>query len=298
MPLLQHMQSNDQGYSKRLEQNEKLKLQRQDQENDAIIRSLDIISKRKAESLLNSQKLQTNTVDNKTDPLNPPSDAEVQNNQQPLLGKRGSETFNSFSINREDTRLTKKDNLALNAAQNDEYPTDEQDIEEIKIETVFKQEIYKRNKTKEISKNLYQSDTFALNTRDYKRDYYFKKFGVQGAEYQPFRESLKLYYIEGIVWNYHYYYKGCVSWDWFFPYYYAPLLSDLNNFAKESFGFKMGEPFTPCEQLLAVLPAFSSHALPVCLRELVHKDDSEIIDFYPSDFHIGNYILFRSAYRV
>ena len=119
-----------------------------------------------------------------------------------------------------------------------------------------------------------------------------KKFGVTGQEYHPFRESIKLYYIEGIIWNYQYYYKGCVSWDWFYPYYYAPLLSDLTNFSKEVFDFELGEPFNPCEQLLSVLPPFSSHALPKCLQPLLHNDESEIIDYYPLDFFVGkNFIV-------
>ena len=134
---------------------------------------------------------------------------------------------------------------------------------------------------------LYESETFAVKSRDYKRNYYTKKFGVTGSEMHPFVNSLKLYYIEGIIWNYRYYYKGCVSWDWFFPYYYAPLLSDLNNFSKEVFDFQLGEPFNPCEQLLSVLPPFSSHALPKCLQPLLHEDDSEIIDYYPLDFFVG-----------
>lgn len=43
-----------------------------------------------------------------------------------------------------------------------------------------------------------------------------------------------------------------------------------------------GEPAKPFEQLLAVFPKQSSHALPTCYRKL-YEPDSEIIDFYPSD---------------
>ena len=39
------------------------------------------------------------------------------------------------------------------------------------------------------------------------------------------------------------------------------------------------------EQLLAVLPPFSSHALPLCLRALM-ESGSEIEDFYPRDFYV------------
>jgi len=43
-----------------------------------------------------------------------------------------------------------------------------------------------------------------------------------------------------------------------------------------------GEPAKPFEQLLAVFPKQSSHAIPTCYRKL-YNPDSEIIDFYPAN---------------
>ena len=46
--------------------------------------------------------------------------------------------------------------------------------------------------------------------------------------------------------------------------------------------FELGEPAKPFEQLLAVFPKQSSHAVPECYRKLYHPT-SEIIDFYPTE---------------
>jgi 5'-3' exoribonuclease 2 len=50
--------------------------------------------------------------------------------------------------------------------------------------------------------------------------------------------------------------------------------------------FELGLPASPYEQLLAVFPKQSAHAIPVCYRSLLSDPKSEIIDFYPTNFHI------------
>lgn len=48
----------------------------------------------------------------------------------------------------------------------------------------------------------------------------------------------------------------------------------------------MGTPASPFEQLLGVFPKQSAHAIPLCYRHLLSDPSSEIIDFYPTHFHI------------
>jgi 5'-3' exonuclease len=59
-----------------------------------------------------------------------------------------------------------------------------------------------------------------MDDQDLKGRYYYDKF-----QFTPFDEekhlALRKAYIEGLVWNLKYYYEGCVSWEWYFPYHYG-----------------------------------------------------------------------------
>lgn len=62
-------------------------------------------------------------------------------------------------------------------------------------------------------------------------------------------------YIRAIQWNLHYYYHGCPSWSWYYPYHYAPFISDIKDFTRlGQLDFELGMPFQPFQQLLGVLP--------------------------------------------
>nr|XP_060496893.1 5'-3' exoribonuclease 1 [Panthera onca] len=70
----------------------------------------------------------------------------------------------------------------------------------------------------------------------------------------------------------------------YYPYHYAPFLSDIRNISTLKIHFELGKPFKPFEQLLAVLPAASKNLLPACYQHLMTSEDSPIIEYYPPDF--------------
>ncbi|XP_078210179.1 5'-3' exoribonuclease 1 isoform X11 [Callithrix jacchus] len=96
-------------------------------------------------------------------------------------------------------------------------------------------------------------DLFETEFRQYKRTYYMTKMGV---------DVVSEYY----------------------PYHYAPFLSDIRNISTLRIHFELGKPFKPFEQLLAVLPAASKNLLPTCYQHLMTSEDSPIIEYYPPDF--------------
>lgn len=128
-------------------------------------------------------------------------------------------------------------------------------------------------------------DTVRLWEPGYADRYYEQKFGVDPQDHE-FRHKVARAYAEGLAWVLLYYFQGCPSWTWYYPYHYAPFAADFVDIGDMVANFDKGRPFKPFEQLMGVLPASSNHALPEIFHPLMSDPDSEIIDFYPEDFAV------------
>lgn len=71
----------------------------------------------------------------------------------------------------------------------------------------------------------------------FKDRYYESKFDVSPDNLE-FRYTVALHYVKGLCWVLRYYYQGCASWKWYFPYHYAPFASDFVNIAGLSTEFE------------------------------------------------------------
>ncbi|KAL0967284.1 hypothetical protein UPYG_G00250290 [Umbra pygmaea] len=129
-------------------------------------------------------------------------------------------------------------------------------------------------------------DVVRLWEDGWKQRYYKTKFDVDATD-DEFRKKVVKSYVEGLCWVLRYYYQGCASWKWFFPFHYAPFASDFKDIKGMFTDFELGtKPFKPLEQLMGVFPAASGNFLPETWRSLMTNPESSIIDFYPDDFAI------------
>ena len=105
-------------------------------------------------------------------------------------------------------------------------------------------------------------------------------------------------YIEGIQWVLFYYYRGAQHWRWYYPFHYAPLIGDFGiNLVKDFLGgnpkivnFEVdyncpeeSDPYTPFQQLLAIMPIRSFKLLPECYKKIA---TNELKSFFPDDFSV------------
>ncbi|KAL9114015.1 MAG: hypothetical protein Q9227_001786 [Pyrenula ochraceoflavens] len=130
-----------------------------------------------------------------------------------------------------------------------------------------------------------QQDTVKLWEEGYEDRYYEQKFHKDPKDIE-FRRQVARSYVEGFCWVLLYYFQGCPSWTWYYPYHYAPFASDFVDIEKMEVHFEHGHPFKPYEQLMGVMPAASRAALPEAFHPLMTSEESEIIDFYPEDFDL------------
>ncbi|SNX87928.1 probable 5'-3' exoribonuclease 2 [Melanopsichium pennsylvanicum] len=164
------------------------------------------------------------------------------------------------------------------AEEDDEDAEEDQDIQNV-------DPIVTKKRTVNPDGTVDYEDTVKMWEPGYRERYYREKFGVDLSD-TAFRRQVVKSYIEGLCWVLAYYYQGVPSWQWYYPFHFSPFAADFEDLASLDIKFELGAPFKPFEQLMGVLPADSRASIPQAFHPLMTEDNSEIIDFYPSEFEI------------
>lgn len=140
--------------------------------------------------------------------------------------------------------------------------------------------------------SLGKDGEFDIDFEAYKKQYYLEKMNCKSDD--EIRLAC-MRYIDGIQWVLTYYTEGVSNWKWFYPYDYAPFLSDLAMYMEENaydeYCAKKAapepshyKPYSPYLQLLCVLPPKSKNLLPESLSQMMTHP--RLSSFYPNEFTI------------
>ena len=123
------------------------------------------------------------------------------------------------------------------------------------------------------------------------REAYYLKSKIHVTKDAQKIEQMCQDYLKTLLWVFQYYSQGLPSWEWYYPWYYAPLMVDFSDYLSRLTQkqlthlsrFEMGSPSKPFVQLLCILPASSSSNLPAPYRHLMESPQSPLVQkgYYP-----------------
>ena len=123
-----------------------------------------------------------------------------------------------------------------------------------------------------------------IDMESYKKAYYERNFG-EGIDIDRVCEE----YVRGCSFVLQYYAVEIPTFDWYYPYHYAPLFCDLYEWCKKQetldFKFKFKKALSLTEALVSVLPPSSFHLLPEPLQTQM-RAQALIDEDFPDDFKI------------
>nr|XP_051180038.1 5'-3' exoribonuclease 3-like isoform X4 [Lolium perenne] len=133
-------------------------------------------------------------------------------------------------------------------------------------------------------------DRIRLGSPGWKPRFYREKFSAETCiEIGRIQTEMVQKYLEGLCWVLQCYFSEVPSWNWYYPFNYAPFASDLKLLDQFKISFTMGKPLKPFDQLMAALPPemhVLSCALPKCYSKLIGCKESIIQLFYPPELEI------------
>ena len=96
-------------------------------------------------------------------------------------------------------------------------------------------------------------------------------------------------YLKSFLWTANYYLGCCKDFQYYYPYHYAPLLSDLVHHLDklEQIRFQKSEPIDPYHQLMIILPESSYGLLPPIFRRFLELEQFK--PYFPERFDLYYY---------
>jgi 5'-3' exonuclease len=169
-----------------------------------------------------------------------------------------------------------------------------------------KQRIYTNNEMTEREKQQAFTDFYPLQHLYVEKDINPYKDGWQNRYYKTCINMMRTtentanianIYLKTLVWNFLYYFDDCPSWDWYYPYAYAPLMSDIydelskykniNPMSNKVFTFNKSEPIDAQTLLLMVLPLASKKYMAIDIQRKLDDEKCPMRIYFPKKYGIN-----------
>ena len=173
----------------------------------------------------------------------------------------------------------------------------EVDIKEIMLEVKKNMETLTKASECEHAEDINQQfnenlvKCYVKNSEEAKAFYYKEKLHIDIKTPEGIKEKNKMFnlYLQGLQWVLLYYYQGVKSWRWYYPYNYAPMISDFENIdfnfnenLDKIFENDKSEPYSPFQSLLFILPKTSFDLLPPCYKNFPEQAP----EYFPENVNI------------
>jgi len=123
--------------------------------------------------------------------------------------------------------------------------------------------------------------TCSIDVKGYINDYNKEKFENE-------TETVCHKYIQGLQWVLTYYTSSVPSWNWYFPFQYAPMASEIYKYVDTYKQPRYGKttPSLPFVQLLSVLPPRSSDLVAKPLDDILKNPSNSLKQYFPDEIKI------------
>jgi 5'-3' exonuclease len=146
---------------------------------------------------------------------------------------------------------------------------------------------------KEYSEEFTKID-YCLDPEIWKKQYYQYYFNIDldADDSGELLRNVVINYLESILYVLNYYLIDCPSWSWYYHYRVPPMPSTIlevlgNDLSViNSLEFTKGNPYTPFEQLMFILPPQMKEILPDCVGNIMVDEKKLCIPYYPLKFRV------------
>jgi 5'-3' exoribonuclease 1 len=192
------------------------------------------------------------------------------------------------------------DNYCSDFTLDDVSDSDVSDIDTKQIMEEVSKTMEEMNKISQVEKaedinqqfNEKLLNQYIKNAKEAKAFYYKEKLKIDINTPEGLEEKNKMFklYVQGLQWVLLYYYQGVKSWRWYYPYNYAPMISDFDtsNFNYDDLNLNnifendTSQPYSPFQSLLFILPKTSFDLLPPCYKNF----PLEAPEYFPENVDI------------